>query len=108
MRSADPGRNRIIATIETARSAIGPRPVRPGREIRPMARLARSGLIALMVAALVTVAGAQTPPAGPAAPRAAQPAAAKGPSPKQVLASVNGEPITRGEVIDFMRQYGFS
>jgi peptidyl-prolyl cis-trans isomerase C len=68
-----------------------------------------------MSIALATVAWAQTPPSGkatsPAAKKAAAPAASKDApavpkaSPEEVLATVNGEKITRGEVVDFLSKY---
>jgi parvulin-like peptidyl-prolyl isomerase len=79
-----------------------------------MRQLVRCGLLALTAIALATVAEAQTPPpakaAAPAAKKAAGPggAAAPAPSPDEVLATVNGENITRAEVVDFLGRYQLS
>jgi len=69
-----------------------------------MRATARSGLLALSALAFLAASprgtSAQTPPAAGAAPAA-------GPvvDPNQVLATVNGESVTRGELLNFLSRY---
>ncbi|MDR3634086.1 MAG: peptidylprolyl isomerase [Isosphaeraceae bacterium] len=66
----------------------------------------RNGLLALVaLGLLVAVAPAQTPPATKGAAPAAGTAPAVPADLKQVLATVNGEPITKGDVMDFVVRY---
>jgi peptidyl-prolyl cis-trans isomerase C len=72
--------------------------------MRPQVRL---GLAAAMAAAMATTAVAQAPPAGKTAPRSTAPAPAPAPvagpaQPNMVVATVNGEPITKGEVVTML------
>ena len=74
-----------------------------------MRQFVRSGLIASVVAGLAAVAGAQAPsaskPAAPGGP-AAKTAPPRNPILDQVLATVNGEKITRGELIQIFNNTG--
>jgi peptidyl-prolyl cis-trans isomerase C len=74
------------------------------RETSSMRALVRNGLLALAAVGLFAAgARAQTAPAAKGAATAAT-----APSPadmKQVLATVNGEPITKGDVMDFVVRY---
>lgn len=78
-----------------------------------MRQSVRSGLAALMVAGVVPMAAlrAQQPPAGKAAaPPTARPApsAAEKAKLNEVLATVNGDKITRGQFLQFITQYQVS
>lgn len=79
-----------------------------------MRAIARSGLLALSAAACAVAplgwARAQAPAAGKAAGGQGQPPAAAAPAARpailnQVLATVNGEKVTRGELINFLSRY---
>jgi peptidyl-prolyl cis-trans isomerase C len=81
-----------------------------------MRQLVRFGLVALMAGAVAATASAQAPPSGKsAAPGAAKKAKASEPtkgspgvpaaSPDEVLATVNGQPITRGDVVEYLGLY---
>jgi len=76
-----------------------------------MRQLGRSVLVALAATALATVAVAQAPPAGkpssPAPKTTAPPAGKAAPkaSPDEVLATVNKDKVTRGEVVDYLSKY---
>lgn len=70
----------------------------------------RTGPIALLALAMTTAADAQQPAPAPPPTQGGAPAAKAAPPPRpevlnQVLATVNGQPITRGEVIDFLSRY---
>jgi parvulin-like peptidyl-prolyl isomerase len=103
-------------TMESGRAAT-PGPVTVW-ETGAMRQLVRCGLLALTVVALATCAEAQAPPAsksgGPATKKATSPGAtpegatAPAPSPKEVLATVNGNEITRGEIVEFLNHYQLS
>jgi peptidyl-prolyl cis-trans isomerase C len=71
-----------------------------------MRQFTRFGLAAGLVVALSAAAMAQTPSKA-AAPKASEPAkgAAPAPSPDEVLATVNSQPITRGQVVEFLQSY---
>lgn len=72
-----------------------------------MRAIARSGLILALSGLACTLAAAQTAPATkPAAGPNAPPTSSKpAGDPGQVLGTVNGESITRGELINFLRSY---
>ena len=82
-----------------------------------MRQFVRSGLIAAIVATVAAIAGAQTPsgtgqpkqkaaaPAPAQAGKAATPPA-RSPLLDQVLATVNGDPITRGELVAHLQNFG--
>ena len=78
-------------------------------ENRSMRQRLRTGLLALLALASTRAAVAQQPAPAPASAGGAPAAkAAFPPSPEvlnQPLATVNGEPITRGEILDFLSRY---
>ncbi|WP_435022065.1 peptidylprolyl isomerase [Tundrisphaera sp. TA3] len=75
-----------------------------------MRQFVRSGLMASSVVMCATVAGAQTPKPAPApagnaaAPKTAAAPVVRPPILNQTLATVNGEPITRGELIQVINK----
>jgi peptidyl-prolyl cis-trans isomerase C len=76
------------------------------RENRSMRQRLRTGLLALLALASTRAAVAQQPATAPAPAPAAKAAVPPGPETlNQVVATVNGEPITRGEVLDFLSRY---
>ena len=102
-----------IATIgRSGRQATGhPRSSPSSGRCVPMRQFVRSGLIASIVVGLAAVAGAQAPRRRPSPRPAPPPAKAAAPPPRpaildQVLATVNGEPITRGELYQYLNSSG--
>ena len=75
-----------------------------------MRQFVRSGLVASSVVVFATFADAQAPGAGASAAPAQVPKGAAAPAPRpailnQTLATVNGEPITRGELIQVINKF---